>query len=446
MNQEKMDKYKSLGYGTKTTQRILIYQILSCEGMVMTSEVLDRLQHKGLDLDCFTDDLCRKVYEALIGMQTKVDGSFDYTALMTEFETNDALEFNDLMDASELYVNEGVESMPNVSPWDNFYVDAILEMKKQRQIVRASRLAMEQISEGICTHEVISDLQKELNKTSELVSEEKSIDSCVDDFVTSLFAEPEAGDYIPTGIKGLDEDLNGHGYGKNQLCVLAARPGCGKTAFALNVAHRAVSKGIPVGIMSLEMETADLMGRMLSIDGKVQMARFKDGVANSQDQQRLKKAVENSKKWPIYIKDDAYDLNYLLACAKNMHRRHDIKLLVVDYCQLIKSHLKLPRNEQVANISRELKLLAKSLKIPVLLLCQMNREIAKEDRVPRATDLGESGALERDADSITFLFLGKEDDPNGQMVRYVMCKQRAGKGYSIGQTAFIRQIQYMGDI
>ena len=419
---------------TTETQRKVISQIIHSD-IPDPWQVLQDYQHKGIDADCFTDPICTRIYSVLLDLQSR-DVQFDEICLMTEFETGPELDVEDLMSLTDY----------GTSSHNPYHVEALLEQKRLRGIVRASRLAIEGAGMGTESHQIITELQAAITKTSELVSEEKSIDSCVDDFVNSLFAEPEAGDYIPTGIKGLDDDLNGHGYGKNQLCVLAARPGCGKTAFALNVAHRAVSKGIPVGIMSLEMETSELMGRMLAIDGKVQMARFKDGVANSKDQQRLKKAVENSKKWPIYIKDDAYDLNYLLACAKNMHRRHDIKLLVVDYCQLIKSPLKLPRNEQVANISRELKLLAKSLKIPVLLLCQMNREIAKEDRVPRATDLGESGALERDADSITFLFLNKEDDPNGQMVRYVMCKQRSGKGYSIGQTAFIRQIQYMGDI
>jgi len=419
---------------TTETQRKVISQIIHSD-IPDPWQVLQDYQHKGIDSDCFTDPICTRIYSVLLDLQSR-DVQFDEICLMTEFETSPELDVDDLMSLTDY----------GTSSHNPYHVEALLEQKRLRGIVRASRLAIEGAGMGTESHQIITELQAAITKTSELVSNEKSIDSCVDDFVNSLFAEPEAGDYIPTGIKALDEDLNGHGYGKNQLCVLAARPGCGKTAFALNVAHRAVSKGIPVGIMSLEMETSELMGRMLSIDGKVQMARFKDGVASSKDQQRLKKAVENSKKWPIYIKDDAYDLNYLLACAKNMHRRHDIKLLVVDYCQLIKSPLKLPRNEQVANISRELKLLAKSLKIPVLLLCQMNREIAKEDRVPRATDLGESGALERDADSITFLFLSKEDDPNGQMVRYVMCKQRSGKGYSIGQTAFIRQIQYMGDI
>lgn len=419
---------------TTETQRKVISQIIHSD-MPAPWQVLQDYQHKGIDADCFTDPTCTRIYSVLLDMQSR-DVEFDEICLMTEFETSPELDIDDLMALTDY----------GTSAHNTYHVEAIIEQKRLRGIVRAARLAIEGAGAGTESHEIVTELQAAVTKVSESVSDEKSIDSCVDDFVSNLFTEHKAGDYIPTGIKGLDDDLNGHGYGKNQLCVLAARPGCGKTAFALNVAHRAVSKGIPVGIMSLEMETSELMGRMLSIDGKVEMARFKDGVANSKDQQRLKKAVENSKKWPIYIKDDAYDLNYLLACAKNMHRRHDIKLLVVDYCQLIKSPLRVPREQQVANISRELKLLAKSLKIPVMLICQINRDSEKEGRVPRASDLRESGSLEQDADSITFLYLDQDDDKNGQMVRYVMCKQRAGKGYSIGQTAFIRQIQYMGDI
>ena len=419
---------------TKETQRKVISQIIHSD-MPAPWQVLQDYQHKGIDADCFTDPTCTRIYSVLLDMQSR-DIEFDEICLMTEFETSPELDIEDLMSLTDY----------GASSYNTYHVEAILEQKRLRGIVRAARLAIEGAGAGTESHEIVTELQAAVTKVSESVSDEKSIDSCVDDFVNSLFAQPETGDYIPTGIKALDDDLNGHGYGKNQLCVLAARPGCGKTAFALNVAHRAVSRGIPVGIMSLEMETSELMGRMLSMDGKVEMARFKDGVASSKDQQRLKKAVENSKKWPIYIKDDAYDLNYLLACAKNMHRRHDIKLLVIDYCQLIKSPLKVSREQQVANISRELKLLAKSLKIPVMLLCQINRDSEKEGRVPRASDLRESGSLEQDADSITFLYLDQDDDKNGQMVRYVMCKQRAGKGYSIGQTAFIRQIQYLGDI
>lgn len=419
---------------TTETQRKVISQIIHSD-MPAPWQVLQDYQHKGIDADCFTDPICTRIYSVLLDMQSR-DIEFDEICLMTEFETSPELDIEDLMSLTDY----------GASSYNAYHVEAILEQKRLRGIVRAARLAIEGASAGTESHEIVTELQAAVTKVSESVSDEKSIDSCVDDFVSGLFAEHKEGDYIPTGIKALDDDLNGHGYGKNQLCVLAARPGCGKTAFALNVAHRAVSNGIPVGIMSLEMETSELMGRMLSMDGKVEMARFKDGVASSKDQQRLKKAVENSKKWPIYIKDDAYDLNYLLACAKNMHRRHDIKLLVIDYCQLIKSHLKVPREQQVANISRELKLLAKSLRIPVILLCQINRDSEKEGRVPRASDLRESGALEQDADSIVFLYLDQDDDKNGQMIRYVMPKQRAGKGYSIGQTAFIRQIQYMGDI
>lgn len=182
------------------------------------------------------------------------------------------------------------------------------------------------------------------------------------------------------------------------------------------------------------------------METNVPMTRFRDKLANKEQAQKLKKAVESSKKWPLHIKDDVFSLPMILAIARNWHRRHGIKAVIIDYCQLIRCNAKIPREQQVATISRECKLLAKSLKVPVILLAQINRESEKEAREPRASDLRESGALEQDADSITFLYLEPEDDKNGNEVRWVRPKQRGGIGYAKGKMSFIRQVGLMGDL
>ena len=214
---------------------------------------------------------------------------------------------------------------------------------------------------------------------------------------------------------------------------------------ALNIIHRAAKKGLPIGMFSLEMGAEELMGRMVSMESGVDWERARDGVASKEQNDSIKKAIADSKKWPIQICDDAFNLPLILSIARNWKRKHDVKAIVIDYCQLIRANSKLPREQQVAEISRECKLLAKSLRIPVILLAQINRESEKENREPRMSDLRESGALEQDADSITFLFQKQEDDKTGPMVRWVRPKQRGGQGYDIGQLGFIRQTGLMTD-
>jgi replicative DNA helicase len=198
-------------------------------------------------------------------------------------------------------------------------------------------------------------------------------------------------------------------------------------------------------MFSLEMGAEELMGRMVSMESGVDWQRSRDGVASKEQNDSIKRAIKSAKKWPIQLCDDAFNLPLILSIARNWSRRYGVKAIVIDYCQLIRANSKLPREQQVAEISRECKLLAKSLKIPVILLAQINRESEKENREPRMSDLRESGALEQDADSITFLFQKDDDDKTGAMVRWVRPKQRGGQGYDIGQLGFIRQTGLMTD-
>jgi replicative DNA helicase len=168
---------------TTETQRKVISQIIHSD-IPDPWRVLQDYQHKGIDSDCFTDPICTRIYSVLLDLQSR-DVQFDEICLMTEFETSPELDVEDLMSLTDY----------GTSSHNPYHVEALLEQKRLRGIVRASRLAIEGAGMGTESHQIITELQSAITKTSELVSEEKSIDSCVDDFVTSLFAEPETGYY-----------------------------------------------------------------------------------------------------------------------------------------------------------------------------------------------------------------------------------------------------------
>lgn len=241
---------------------------------------------------------------------------------------------------------------------------------------------------------------------------------------------------LPTGFKGLDDKLAG--LHPETLVVLAARPGMGKTALALNIARSVAQSGRSVGIFSLEMGRQELVNRLLSDLATVDGKRLRSGNLSDEDWERLGEGAENLRELRIFF-DDTPGLTGadLRARARRLKALHDdLGLIVIDYLQLMQGDdPKAPRQQQVADISRGLKILSKELKIPVLALSQLNREIDKrkeDDRRPRLSDLRESGAIEQDADVILFIFRRaaymKDPDPiTAREAEVIVAKQRAGE-------------------
>lgn len=211
----------------------------------------------------------------------------------------------------------------------------------------------------------------------------------------------------------IDWDKVVGGMRKAALMILAGRPGMGKTALALNMALRLSDKDIPVGIFSLEMSRNELNTRLASIHGKVDTQAILQRKASESDLARLAQALKHVAKTKIQIDDTAgVNINWIRQRARRMVRQ-GAKVIIVDYLQLVKAtNPKASRNDQVAEISVGMKAMAKELDVPVLALCQMNREFDKPHmhkgqevkRRPRMSDLRDSGSIEQDADSITFIY------------------------------------------
>jgi replicative DNA helicase len=248
---------------------------------------------------------------------------------------------------------------------------------------------------------------------------------------------------VSTGFADLDAITTGLHAG--EMIVIAARPSMGKTSLAMNIAEHVVLGPNPlaVGVFSLEMSAESLVLRMLCSHARVNMRTMRQGFMETHDFPRLTTAAGRLCKAPLFVDDTAgLSILQLRAKARRLRQQHNIALLIVDYLQLIHStstRARDNRQQEIAEISSGIKALAKELKIPVIVLAQLNREIEKDrGRKPRLSDLRESGAIEQDADLVGLLYKPAADeedaepgapppeDHEGMPVNLFIAKQRNG--------------------
>jgi replicative DNA helicase len=227
---------------------------------------------------------------------------------------------------------------------------------------------------------------------------------------------------IPSGFKELDQLTMG--FQNSEFIVIGARPSVGKTAFALTAAANiSIRNRIPVGFFSLEMSSMAIMQRLLSMEARLDSQRMRTGMLSPADFSRITEACGKLYEAPLYISDSP-DLKLLdlRAQARRMKSHQDVKIIFVDYITLINAENRdLPRHEQIAEISRSLKALARELNIPVVALSQVRRET--EGKKPALADLRESGSIEQDADVVIFIHT---EDLKAEVREIAVAKQRNG--------------------
>jgi replicative DNA helicase len=236
---------------------------------------------------------------------------------------------------------------------------------------------------------------------------------------------------IPTGFADLDEVTNGLHPG--QMIIIAARPGVGKSTLGLDFARScSIKHGMTSAIFSLEMSRTEIVMRMLSAEAKIRLADMRGGRMTDDDWTRLARRMSEISEAPLFI-DDSPNLTMMeiRAKARRLKQRNDLKLIIVDYMQLMTSGKRVEsRQQEVSEFSRQLKLLAKELEVPVVAISQLNRgPEQRTDKRPMLADLRESGSLEQDADMVMLIHrpdAWERDDPRAGEADLILAKHRAG--------------------
>ncbi len=225
--------------------------------------------------------------------------------------------------------------------------------------------------------------------------------------VTNLYEKKSSMTGIATGFIDLDKKTSG--LQDSDLIIIASRPGMGKTSYAMQIARNAAMiEKIPVAFFSLEMSKEQIAQRLMCSEARIDLQRLRSGNLRDDEWPKLGRAIENLAQCDIYIDDAAFlTVMDLRSRARMLVSTHGIKLLIVDYLQLMQSGINFRENRvlEITEISRNLKGIAKELKIPVIALSQLSREVEKRDKKrPVLADLRESGAIEQDADMVLLLY------------------------------------------
>lgn len=310
------------------------------------------------------------------------------------------------------YIGEIADSTPTAANI-GYYARIVKEKSILRKIIHASTEVVERAYAGTeSTEEFIDDAERIIfevtqDRTKRAFYSLKDLMKPTFETIEGLFARKTHITGVATGYPELDKLTSG--LQDSDLIIIAGRPGMGKTSFALNIAENAaIDAKIPVAVFSLEMSKEQLAQRMLASHARVELQNIRNGRLREEDWGRLTNAVGVLSEAPIYIDDTpAQTVLDLRAKARRWKNELGLKLIIVDYLQLMRGRRSGENREQeISDISRSLKALAKELHVPVIALSQLSRMTEKrgDDKKPQLSDLRESGAIEQDADVVMFVY------------------------------------------
>jgi replicative DNA helicase len=401
-------------------------------GILIENEAINRVTEI-LDADDFYRDAHRKIFNALINLSER-DEPADLITLTNELRNIDQLD--SVGGAS--YLASIIDSVPTAANIE-YYAKIVKEKAILRKLIQTSTEIITQ------SYEDRGDVEGFLDEAERAIFEisEKRVrpsfypikDIVKESFkiLERLYEKKELITGVPSGFKELDRLTAG--FQPSDLIIIAGRPSMGKTAFCLNLAeYAAIEKKIPIAIFSLEMSKEQLGIRMLCSEAHVEGTKLRSGFLSESDWPRLTIAAGNLSESSIYIDDTAaLSVLELRAKARRLKSDHGLGMLIIDYLQLMKGRARVEsRQQEISEISRSLKGLAKELNIPVIAVSQLSRKT--EERTgnrPQLSDLRESGAIEQDADLILFIYRDEvynrsEDNPNRGKAEVIIGKQRNG--------------------
>ena len=364
--------------------------------------------------ESFYADKHRNIFDAISKIFSKGD-PIDLVSVVTKLKDMGVLE----RVGGAAYVTELIEMVPAAGN-ATYYSEQVLNKSTLRNLIHAADdIAEIGYSDPESVDEALDQAEKKIFQATQAPSSQKfrpigsSLKEAWERF-EHLSANPEAKRGVPSGFNAIDNLLSG--FQKSDLVILAARPSMGKTTLALDIARNAaLIHGASVGIFSLEMSDQQLVDRMLAAESGVDSWKLRTGrLSNDSEYEALQNAMNKLHKAPIHIIDEAaMNIVKMRSAARRLKNEYGLDMLIVDYLQLMSPTLTKGSDsmvQQITEISRSLKILAKELEIPVIALSQLSRAVEQRGGKPRLSDLRDSGSIEQDADVV--MFIHREDKMN----------------------------------
>lgn len=402
--------------------------------VLLDSEVLDRLEGS-ITAEAFYKEAHRKIWEAMTVLRTRRD-PVDLVTLSEELRQSGELE-----NIGGLSYLVGLSESTPTAAYADYYGRIVAEKWTLRKLISAAGDAMKLAYDEAGSLEDILDTagrkvlevatqgsKTEFQGMRELVHE-------TFEHIQALYENQGTPDGVRSGFRELDSMIGGLTAGS--LNIIAARPSMGKTAFALTIAQNvALRENLATAIFSLEMPAVQLVTRMLCSEARIDMNRLRQGQLTDRDFSRLVDVAGRISEAPILI-DDTSDMTLMemRARARRLHTQHKLGLIVIDYLQLMSGpnssrNAGENRQQEIAQISRGLKGLARELSVPVVALSQLSRAVeARPNKRPMLSDLRESGSIEQDADLVMFIYRDEYYNQHSEkagIAEIIVGKQRNG--------------------
>ena len=373
--------------------------------------------------ECFYVDAHQRIFSAMQSLSNKSQ-PIDILTVAEELRSREELE----MVGGPYYVTKLTNTVVSAANIDA-HARIILQKFIQRELIRISgEIISDAYEDSTDVFDLLDDAESKLFEitNNHLRKDYNSIDTILVNTIKrieDLRQRNEDVTGVPSGFSGLDRVT--YGWQNTDLIILAARPAVGKTAFALNLARNAAmhaSKPTPVALFSLEMSAGQLVQRILSAESEIWLEKIARGKMEEYEMKQLyARGIQRLSQAPLFIDDTpALNIFELRAKSRRLRNKHNIGLIIIDYLQLMSGtgeNRNANREQEISNISRNLKSLAKELNVPIIALSQLSRAVeqrgAKEgSRIPQLSGLRESGAIEQDADMVMFLYRPEYYDIN----------------------------------
>lgn len=425
-------------------------------GLMLANESFDKIADIITEVDFYRRDHSL-IFRAIADLSSQ-SSPFDVITLSERLDNLEQLENV----GGLAYLSSLVQNTPSAANI-KAYAEIVRERSILRQLVQVGTEVCTSVysREGRSSAELLDNAEKLVFKIADRGARSrggfapiKELLATAVERIDTLYHSTEMLTGIATGWTDIDNRTSG--LQNSDLIIVAGRPSMGKTSFAMNIVeHATIKGGVTTAVFSMEMSSEQLAMRMMSSLGRIDQSKVRSGKLDDNDWPRLTHAVSMLSEAPIFIDDTpALSPNELRARARRLKREHNLGLIVIDYLQLMQvSGTSENRVNEISEISRSLKALAKELNVPVIALSQLNRSLEQRpNKRPIMSDLRESGAIEQDADIIAFIYRDEvynEDTPDKGMAEIIIAKHRNGPiGYDrltfLGQ--YTRFENFMQDV